>query len=100
MGPYYDLEKWKSIAATGYYRITYSALSDGRHIGFDDEDILDCCFQLDDNDFYKPMKAITAPDLWQDVYKITYESVRLYVKIQINDSGKAVVVSFKEDTSR
>jgi hypothetical protein len=40
-----------------------------------------------------------VPGLWQDVYKITYMSMRIYLKIQMATDGKAIVISFKEDTS-
>ncbi len=35
------------------------------------------------------------PGLMQDVYKPTYEGLRLYVKLQLGKFGKAVVISFK-----
>jgi len=32
--------------------------------------------------------------VWQDVYYLTYKSVKLYIKLQLID--KAVVISFKK----
>jgi hypothetical protein len=45
------------------------------------------------------MSAERAAGLMQDVYKITYESQRVYLKLQINKANVAVIVSFKEDES-
>ena len=36
--------------------------------------------------------------LWQDVYRLSFRGVRVYLKVQMNAAGHAVVVSFKEDT--
>lgn len=99
MDPSYDLEEWQEIAEKVYFRPTMRALQDATDLEFDDEDILECCLQLNKGDFHKSMEAEKAPGLWQDVYKITYQGVRLYVKIQINSLGEAVVISFKEDSS-
>jgi uncharacterized protein YggU (UPF0235/DUF167 family) len=39
--------------------------------------------------------------LWQDVYKVTVDEKKLYIKLQISpDSKKAVIVQFKEDDSQ
>ncbi len=99
MDPWYDLAEWQEIAETVYCRLTKKAQQDAEDLGFDDEDVLDCCLMLDRSHFHKTMEAEKAPGLWQDVYKITYQGVRLYVKIQKNSLGEAVVISFKEDTS-
>lgn len=99
MVPSYSLKEWQSAVQGGNYRIAVRALSDATLLGFDDENILDCCLKLDESHFYKTMPAEKAPGLWQDVYKITYQGVRLYVKIQMSFGGNAVIISFKEDTS-
>lgn len=97
----YDLKEWKQIAQSGRHNryVTKAALADAQAFQFDEEDILECCFQLDESHFFKTMEAEKVPGLWQDVYKIEYEGMRLYVKIQVNTLGQAVVISFKEDTS-
>jgi len=87
------LVKGKSWAATRTARDTALAL------GFDDDDIFDCVVnQLADTHFYKTMEADQKPGHMQDVYRITYEGQRLYVKLQIIDEV-AIVISFKEDES-
>jgi hypothetical protein len=69
-------------------------------MGFLDDDITECVVDfLALSHFYKTMAAEQRTGLMQDVYKITYEGRRVYLKLQIKDSGSAVVVSFKEDES-
>lgn len=63
-------------------------------MGFDDEDIHDCIVNdLEETHFYKTMPAEKNPALMQDVYHITYQGHRIYVKVQVNVF--AVVISFK-----
>ena len=54
---------------------------------------------LNETHFYKYMPAEKVPGLWQDVYKVTYEGIRVYLKLQINFANNAIIISFKEDTS-
>jgi len=48
---------------------------------------------LEETHFYKTMPAEKNPNLMQDVYHITYQGQRVYVKLQVN--VEAVVISFK-----
>jgi hypothetical protein len=69
-------------------------------IGFLDDEISDCVVNyLDETHFYKTMPTVKFPGSMQDVYKITYMGKRVYIKLQINKGGNAVIVSFKEDES-
>ena len=78
----------------GSWLLTETARDSVIELGFDDEDVYDCVVNcLDDTHFFKTMAATTKPGLMQDVYYITYEGERLYVKLQV--SVEAVVVSFK-----
>ncbi len=75
--------------------LTESARDTATQLGFDEEDIYDCIVNyLEETHFYKTMEATKKIGLMQDVYYITYESQRLYVKLQVNVD--AVVISFKE----
>jgi Motility quorum-sensing regulator, toxin of MqsA len=88
--------------AQNRYLITRSALQTALEIGFDDADIVECIVEeLAESHFYKTMPAITvkAIGLWQDVYRIYFRSQHVYLKLQINARTKAVIISFKEDTS-
>ena len=81
------------------FYITATAQATAALVGFLDDDICECINCLRDSHFYKTMPAEKMASLMQDVYKINFGSKRLYIKLQINQGGNAVVVSFKEDES-
>lgn len=95
--PTYDLAEIQALIARGLYRITAYAMDGAFELGFDDQDICDCVARLDASHFYKTMAAEKMPGLMQDVYRVTYQQQPVYVKLQITD--RAVVISFKRDTS-
>jgi len=96
----YCLAAVKQLVSSGRYLITVSALETAAMMGFDDESIVECIVeQLADTHFYKTMPAIAVAGLMQDVYMISFEGQRVYLKLQINRSQNAVVISFKEDES-
>jgi len=98
MPPSYALLRLKELIKGGKYRITVSAFQSAALMGFLDEDITECiCDFLQTSHFYKTMAAEQMAGLMQDVYKITYEGKRVYLKLPISQSGHAVIVSFKED---
>ena len=100
MQPRYWLVQLKGLIGSGKYRVTVSSFRSALLMGFSDEDITDCVVNfLEPSHFYKTMAAEQMAGLMQDVYKITYEGKRVYLKLQINKSGHAVIVSFKEDES-
>jgi hypothetical protein len=100
MLPSFALLRLKELVKEGKYRITVSAFQSAALMGFLDEDITECIRDfLEPSHFYKTMAAEQRPGLMQDVYKITYEGKRVYLKLQIGQSGHAVIVSFKEDES-
>jgi len=47
--------------------------------------------------FYKTMPAEKRSGFMQDVYRITYQGRRIYLKLQVSKENWAVVVSFKEE---
>lgn len=100
MQPSYPLEQIKQLVRQRSFRITETALQGAAMMNFLDEDIIDCVMTyLGDSHFYKTMPAERVPGLMQDVYKIRYEGERVYLKLQISESGHAVVVAFKADES-
>jgi motility quorum-sensing regulator/GCU-specific mRNA interferase toxin len=100
MAASYALLLAKELVKDGKYRITVSALQSASMMGFLDEDITDCIVNfLEPTHFYKTMASEQKAGMMQDVYKITFEGKRVYLKLQINQSGLAVIVSFKEDES-
>lgn len=96
--PYYDLELIKGLISEGSYRVTVQARQDALSIGFDAAAVRDCILALNETHFYKAMPAEKVPGLWQDVYKVRYAGVFVYLKLQIGFTGRAVIISFKEDT--
>jgi motility quorum-sensing regulator / GCU-specific mRNA interferase toxin len=96
----YALLLVKELVKEGKYLVTFSALQSAVLMGFLDEDITDCIVNfLQPSHFYKTMASEQKSGMMQDVYKITFEGKRVYLKLQINQSGLAVIVSFKEDES-
>ena len=76
--------------------LTGTARDDATEIGFDEEDVYDCIVNhLAETHFYKTMPAQKKAGLMQDVYRITYQDERLYIKLQV--CGNVIVVSFKEE---
>jgi Motility quorum-sensing regulator, toxin of MqsA len=98
--PTYPLSQVKELIRNEKYLVTVSAFKTAALMGFLGDDIVDCIVNhLSQTHFYKTMSAERAAGLMQDVYKITYESQRVYLKLQINKANVAVIVSFKEDES-
>lgn len=95
--PTYKLELVKGLMRDGSWYVTGTALDTAGELGFDQHDIYDCVVnQLSETHFYKTMPAteIKGESLMQDVYHITYEGVRIYLKLQVR--VEAVVISFKD----
>ncbi|HKN11907.1 MAG TPA: type II toxin-antitoxin system MqsR family toxin [Candidatus Binatus sp.] len=100
MSPTYSLEEIKSSLSDGKYILTISGLQGALQMSLSAEDVVDCvCQELRDSHFYKTMPAEKVSGLWQDVYRLWFRGKRVYLKVQINARGKAVIISFKEDTS-
>lgn len=92
--PTYSLTLIKGLIRDSSWLLTGSARDTATALGFDDEDVSDCIVNhLEETHFYKTMQAETRRGLMQDVYYITYQGIRLYVKLQVN--VQAVVISFK-----
>jgi len=97
--PSHSLQDIKDLIAAGKYMVTGSSKNGAFELGFDTEDICECiCEDLAATHFYKTMASNTKAGAMQDVYKITYEEQRVYLKLEI-DKETVWVISFKEDTS-
>jgi hypothetical protein len=93
----YPLEEIKRLVSRGLCVIIQSALDDALLLGFDDQDICDCIYDcLNETHFYKTMTAEKRRGFMQDVYRITYGTHPIYLKLQIADK-RAVVISFKAE---
>jgi motility quorum-sensing regulator / GCU-specific mRNA interferase toxin len=100
MEPTYPLDRIRTLVGQeGAWLITLTAQQTALQIGCDEQDVVECIQEtLHESHFYKTMPAEKRAGLWQDVYRLTFRGVRVYLKVQINAAGHAVIVSFKEDT--
>ena len=95
--PTYPLELVKGLMKDGSWVLTLEAERGAVELGFDEQDVYDCIVnELAETHFYKTMESEKRAGLMQDVYYITYQQCRIYVKVQVNVD--AVVISFKEAT--
>ena len=93
--PTYDLGEIQAKVQAGLYWVTVSARRGAAAVGLSEPDIVSCVLSLRAADFYKTMEAEAAPGLWQDVYRPVYHQTALYVKLQVERDGDAIVISFK-----
>jgi motility quorum-sensing regulator/GCU-specific mRNA interferase toxin len=92
----YDLEAIKqALSAVKKLRMTATALSGARSMGFAQQDIVDAIQQLKRSDFVKSMTTHADHRIWQDVYNTEYNEYFLYIKFQVDEMGH-FVISFKE----
>jgi hypothetical protein len=94
--PIYDIAKIKlAFSSTNKLNMTYSAMQGQYELGFSDQDVVSAIQALTRADFYKSMppkhRGFSA---WQDVYKIIFKEMKLYIKFQIDKRGE-VIISFK-----
>ena len=86
------------IQAEALVLVTLTAQSSALDLGLDGEDIADCIMNcLTEAHFYITMPAEKRSGLMQDVYRITYQGRRIYLKLQVSKENWAVVVSFKKE---
>lgn len=96
--PTYDLEEVQRLVGQGPISCTVSqaALYGGRGLGFNYDQIVEAVLSLQAAHFYKTMPSEQVPGSWQDVYHLSCDGTSVYVKLQINANGEAVVIQFKE----
>jgi motility quorum-sensing regulator/GCU-specific mRNA interferase toxin len=96
--PTYDLEEVQRLVGQGPIsrRITATAFAGADELGMEPDDIVEAILALSVGHFYKSMPSLHLPGTWQDVYHLSYRECDLYIKLQINTAGQAVVVQFKE----
>jgi hypothetical protein len=96
--PTYDLEEVQRLVGQGPISCSVSrvALDAGRLLGFTYAGIIEAVLELRPTDFYKTMPSAQVPGTWQDVYHLRSGGTILYIKLQINSNGNAVIIQFKE----
>lgn len=96
--PSYDLEEVQRLVGQGVIscKVSRMALRGAADLGLLYEHVVESVLLLEPGDFYKTMPSEQVPGSWQDVYRSTYRGLQLYIKLQINAAGLAVVIQFKE----
>lgn len=95
--PYYSLSKAKLFIKCGSYLITRKAVEGARIFGlFNETTILKVILEIKMKDFYKSMESLQCPGTWQDVYQPLVGDKQAYIKLQIEEDAKTVVIQFKE----
>jgi hypothetical protein len=93
----YPLSEIHRLLDAGRIVFTNSSVQAARALEFDQTDIQDCVRNLKEHELHKTMPANKVPGLFQDVYYTEYDSVQLYVKLQIARDSRAVVISFQRN---
>ncbi|HSU17292.1 MAG TPA: type II toxin-antitoxin system MqsR family toxin [Longimicrobium sp.] len=96
--PAYDLERIQQLVGQGELSrvITGASRQGADQLGFEEPDIVAAVLGLTPTCFYKSMEAEKRPGLWQDVYHLHFRAMDLYIKLQIDPDGFAIVVQFKK----
>lgn len=92
---HYNLDSIKELLKNNHYYITGSAKTSYTNLGFTDDDVIEIIMSLSSNNLYKSMTSYHSNQIWQDVYHISVDKLKLYIKLQINE--KAIIISFKEN---
>jgi motility quorum-sensing regulator / GCU-specific mRNA interferase toxin len=96
--PTYDLETIQQLVGQGLisYRVTTAARYGAAELGISEDDLVEIVLSLTPSYFYKSMESEQVPGLWQDVYHFPHGPAVLYVKLQIDPLGRAVIIQCKE----
>ena len=96
--PTYDLERIQQLVGQGLvsYRVTAAARYGAAELGLSEDELVEIVLSLTPSHFYKSMESEQLPGLWQDVYHFPHGAAVLYVKLQIDPLGRAVIIQCKE----
>lgn len=98
--PSYELVRIQALVSANSFLVTLVAADGARELSFDAQDVRDCIIAIDTGDFHKSMESHRQPGSWLDVYRPVYRGVGVYLKVRIHEPARAVIVSFKKDSSR
>jgi motility quorum-sensing regulator/GCU-specific mRNA interferase toxin len=94
--PTYPLAEVHAQIRAARLWVTGTAGLGGELLEFEAGELLDCVLGITETDFYKTMPSERFPGLWQDVYRTRCKGREIYLKLQIDPTRGAVVISFKE----
>ena len=98
--PTFPLRRIQELVAAGDYDVTDTARRDAESLTFDEFDMVECIGILTEEEhFSHTLKSTSRPGTDQDVYRVRVHGFPLYVKLQIDGAGRAIVISFKRDES-
>ncbi|MDR6605120.1 motility quorum-sensing regulator/GCU-specific mRNA interferase toxin [Pseudomonas synxantha] len=80
----------------GAKAFTASAMSSGKRMGLNLQDMQQAICSLDRRMLYKSMTCYTDHRNWQDVYHTRLHDLELYIKVTYCPNGGPPVISFKE----
>lgn len=92
--PSCPLQKIKLLVMAGKLRMTATARSSAKMLGFGKSEVAAEILALEVDEFYKSMTTYNDHRVWQDVYRHQSRMGMLYVKLTVIDD--VLVVSFKE----
>lgn len=93
--PEYSLNEIQRSIREGKYHITGRAEDDAAEIFglLTEEAIIEEIVSVKEEDFQYSMPSECKPDLWQDVYRKFVKGIDAYIKLQLNRTREAVVIS-------
>lgn len=95
-GPHYDLASIKAVFTTPEsLRITKTALTTAEALDLGLADIVAIIQGMSREHFYKSMTSTGDHRIWQDVYRVQFQALVLYVKFTTDPEGY-LVISLKE----
>jgi Motility quorum-sensing regulator, toxin of MqsA len=96
--PTYDLAEVQRLVGQGPISsmISDAARQGAARLDLYEAEIVEAILLLSSSNFHKTMEAERTPGLWQDVYHLRYREKDLYVKVQIDRKGRAIVISCKK----
>ena len=94
--PTYDLAGFrKEFSSVRALRMTRTAQNTTLLLGMTLQDVVQVVQCMTRGHFYKSMTSHGDHRIWQDVYRVPWASLVLYVKLTVDDRGR-LILSMKE----
>ena len=98
--PRFSLLQIQARIAAGEYHLTDAAQRDAEGLAFDEDDIVECIQTLTEDDYSHSLASEKRLGTFQDVYRRRMHGFPLYLKLQLTEPNRAVIIiSFKRDGS-
>lgn len=94
--PTYDLEGFRQEFRTSKaLRMTRTAQNTALALGLTLEEVVQIVQSMSRAHFFKSMTSYADGRVWQDVYRVPWRGMVLYVKLTVDDLGR-LILSLKE----